>query len=100
MTIGQLIELVKGDPNEFPKGLDTRICIGDVEGNLGVIFNVQVTDHKRGDIVLSVDPHSGDEEIIGLTDEELETLRHGVTRVTYSNEDGDGVAVVSARFKV
>lgn len=65
MTVRQLKELVESAPNEFPKGLDTRICIGDVEGNLGVISDVQVTDHKRGDIVLSVDPHSGDEEYEG-----------------------------------
>ena len=65
MTVGQLVELVKSDRREFPKGLDTRICIGDVEGNLGVISDVQVTDHRRGDIVLSVDPHSGDEEYEG-----------------------------------
>ena len=65
MTVRQLKWLVESNPNEFPKGLDTRICIGDVEGNLGVISDVQVTDHKRGDIVLSVDPHSGDEEYEG-----------------------------------
>lgn len=65
MTVGQLVEIIVQDPSEFPKGMDTRICVGDIEGNLGVISDVQVTDHKRGDIVLSVDPHSGDEEYEG-----------------------------------
>lgn len=61
MTVRQLVEIV-GDTDEFPKGLDTRVCIGDVEGNNGVNPNMMVTAHKPGDIVLSIDPHEGDEE--------------------------------------
>jgi hypothetical protein len=58
MTVRQLVELV-GTP-EFPKGLDTRICIGDVEGNLGVNATVMVTAHRPEDVVLSIDEHGGD----------------------------------------
>lgn len=61
MTVRQLVGIV-GDTGEFPKGLDTRICIGDVEGNNGVNPSMMVTAHKPGDIVLSIDPHEGDEE--------------------------------------
>lgn len=60
MTVRQLVEIV-GDHDEFPKGLDTRICFGDVEGNLGVNPMVTVVAHKADDIVLAVDPHEGDE---------------------------------------
>lgn len=58
MTVRQLVELVS--TAEFPKGLDTRICIGDVEGNLGVNHMIQVTAHKPGDVVLSIDENEGD----------------------------------------
>lgn len=61
MTVAQLVELVC-DRKEFPKGLDTRICIGDVEGNNSVNPTICVTAHKPGDVVLSIDPHEGDEE--------------------------------------
>ena len=60
MTVRQLVDLV--NTSEFPKGLDTRICIGDVEGNNGVNPTICVTAHKPGDVVLSIDPHEGDEE--------------------------------------
>ena len=60
MTVRQLVELVS--TGEFPKGLDTRICIGDVEGNLGVNPIVMVTAHKPEDVVLSMDMHGGDME--------------------------------------
>ena len=59
MTVRQLVELV--ETCEFPKGLDTRICVGDVEGNNGVNPTICVTAHKPGDVVLSIDPHEGDE---------------------------------------
>lgn len=59
MTVRQLAELV-GDTGEFPKGLDTRICIGDVEGNLGVNHRVLVAAHKPGDVILEIDPNCGD----------------------------------------
>ena len=58
MTVRQLVELVS--TAEFPKGLDTRICIGDVEGNLGVNAAIMVTANQPGDIVLSIDEHGGD----------------------------------------
>ena len=60
MTVRQLVELV--NTPEFPKGLDTTIRIGDVEGNNGVNGDVCVCAHKPGDVVLSIDPHAGDEE--------------------------------------
>ena len=60
MTVRQLVELV--NTPEFPKGLDTTIRIGDVEGNNGVNGNVCVCAHKPWDVVLSIDPHAGDEE--------------------------------------
>ena len=60
MTVRQIVELVS--TGEFPKGLDTRICIGDVEGNLGVNPIVMVTAHKPEDVVLSMDMHGGDME--------------------------------------
>lgn len=58
MTVRQLVALVS--TAEFPKGLDTRICIGDVEGNLGVNHMIQVTAHQPGDVVLSIDENEGD----------------------------------------
>lgn len=67
MTVRQLSELVQAG-REFPKGLDTVIRVGDVEGNNGVNGNVCVTCHRPGDIVLSIDPNAGDrsyeEEIV------------------------------------
>ena len=60
MTVRQLVELVSTP--EFPKGLDTTIRIGDVEGNNGVNGDVCVCAHKPRDVVLSIDPHAGDEE--------------------------------------
>ena len=59
MTVGQLMDLVMTD--EFPNGLDTVIRVGDVEGNLGVNGTIMVTAHRPGDVVLSIDPHGGDE---------------------------------------
>lgn len=60
MTVRQLVGLVMED--EFPKGLDTVIRIGDVEGNLGVNGVITVTAHKPDDVILAIDPHCGDEE--------------------------------------
>lgn len=61
MTVLQLVELVKSDKSEFPLGLDTFIRIGDVEGNNGVVGEMTVVAHRPGDVVLAIDPHSGDE---------------------------------------
>ena len=61
ITVRQLVELMS-DKTEFPKGLDTEIKIGDVEGNNPTAGNVVLTWHRPGDIVLSIDPHSGDRE--------------------------------------
>ena len=58
MTVRQLVDLVSTD--EFPKGLDTRICIGDVKGNLGVNSAILVADHRPEDVVLVIDEHGGD----------------------------------------
>ena len=59
MTVAQLVEMVS-DRDEFPEGLDTRICIADVEGNLGVNHRIMLVAHKPGDVVLAVDMHGGD----------------------------------------
>lgn len=59
MTVRMLVELVQ-DKSEFPKGLETVIRIGDVEGNNGVNGDVVVTAHKPEDVVLSIDPNAGD----------------------------------------
>ena len=59
MTVRQLVGLVMTD--EFPNGLDTRIVVGDTEGNEGVNATFCVTTHKPGDVVLSTDMHCGDE---------------------------------------
>jgi len=59
MTVAQLVELVC-DRKEFPEGLDTRICVGDVEGNLGVNPTLTVVAHKPGDVVIAIDEHGGD----------------------------------------
>lgn len=58
LTVRQLVEVVGTD--EFPLGLDTRICIGDVEGNLGVNPCIMLTAHKQNDVVLSIDENTGD----------------------------------------
>lgn len=59
MTVRELVGLVL--TKEFPKGLDTRIVVNDVEGNEGANATFCVTAHKPGDVVLSVDMHCGDE---------------------------------------
>lgn len=59
MTVRELVKLVL--TAEFPLGLDTKIKIGDVEGNEGVNKTLFVTAHRPGDVVLSVDMHCGDE---------------------------------------
>lgn len=59
MTVRELVGLVL--TKEFPAGLDTKIKIGDVEGNEGVNRTIFVTAHRPGDVVLSVDMHCGDE---------------------------------------
>ena len=59
ITVRQLVELVS-NPVEFPKDLDTEIKIGDIDGNNPTAGDVMITWHKPGDIVLSIDPHSGD----------------------------------------
>lgn len=59
ITVRQLMEVVS-NPTEFPKGLDTVIRIGDVEGNNGTNGNICLTSHKKGDVVLSIDPNEGD----------------------------------------
>lgn len=63
ITVRQLMEVVQ-DAGEFPEGLDTVIRIGDVEGNDGVNGNVCLTWHRPGDVVLSIDPHGGDESYV------------------------------------
>ena len=57
MTVRELVGLVLTP--EFPKGLDTRIMVGDVEGNEGTNGTFCVTAHKPGDVVLSIDMHCG-----------------------------------------
>lgn len=59
MTVRELVGLVLTE--EFPRGLDTRIVVNDVEGNEGANATLCVTAHKPGDVVLSVDMHCGDE---------------------------------------
>ena len=59
MTVRQLVDLV--NTPEFWKGTDSTIRIGDVESNNGDNGNVCVCAHKPGDVVLSIDPHMGDE---------------------------------------
>lgn len=59
ITVRQLMEVVS-DKREFPKGLDTVIRIGDVEGNNAVNGDICLTFHRLGDVVLSIDPHEGD----------------------------------------
>lgn len=60
MTVRELVGLVVF-AKEFPKGLDTKIKVGDVEGNEGVSKKLFVMAHKPGDVVLYVDMHCGDE---------------------------------------
>lgn len=59
MTVRELMGLVLTE--EFPRGLDTRIVVNDVEGNEGANATLCVTAHKPGDVVLSIDMHCGDE---------------------------------------
>jgi hypothetical protein len=59
MTVMQLVELVC-DRKEFPRGLDTRICVGDVEGNFGVNPTLRIVAHKPGDVILAIYEHGGD----------------------------------------
>lgn len=68
ITVGQLVEVVNTMKGEFPLGLDTKIKIGDVEGNNGVTGNVLISWHRKGDIVLSIDPNSGDTDYDAVED--------------------------------
>ena len=61
ITVRQLVEVV-ANTREFPYGLDTRICVADVAGNLGVNANILLAAHKPGDVLLAVDPNEGDED--------------------------------------
>lgn len=58
ITVRQLVELVSTP--EWPKGLDTFVKIGDVEGNNPTASEVFLSWHRPEDIVLSIDPNSGD----------------------------------------
>ena len=57
--MGQLTDLVM--TGELHSGLDAVVRVGDVEGSLGVNGTIMVTAHRPGDVVLSIDPHGGDE---------------------------------------
>jgi len=59
MTVRMLTEIVQ-DKSEFPRGLETVIRIGDVEGNHGVNGQVTVMSHRPEDVVLAIDPNAGD----------------------------------------
>lgn len=59
ITVRQLMEVVQAG-GEFPKGLDTVIRIGDVEGNNRTNGKVCLTCHRPEDVVLSIDPNEGE----------------------------------------
>ena len=59
-TVRELAAVVLADTTNFPKGLDTPLCVGDFEGNfctnvLGVTLGGAGNDH----LCVSCDPHGG-----------------------------------------
>lgn len=58
ITVKDLVDLVKLNPKEFPKGLDTAILSGDFEGN---------TAHEKHEIMRdSQDPQIGPAIFLGF----------------------------------
>lgn len=59
MTVREFVALVLADTLNFPRGLDTAMCIGDFEGNfctdiVGVTTGGPLSDH----ICIMGDPHA------------------------------------------
>lgn len=59
MTVRELAAVVIADTTNFPKGLDTPLCIGDFEGNF--CTNILSITLGGGDnhLCVSGDPHGG-----------------------------------------
>lgn len=65
LTVREIAAIVLADSVNFPKGLDTPVCIGDFEGNfctnvLSVTLGGTPTGKLPGDhVCISGDPHGG-----------------------------------------
>lgn len=58
LTVREFVAIVLADKLNFPRGLDTHLCIGDFEGNfctntLGVTVGGSMSDH----VCVMGDPH-------------------------------------------
>lgn len=59
MTVRELAAVALADTTNFPKGLDTPLCIGDFEGNF-CTNALSITLGGTGDhMCVSGDPHGG-----------------------------------------
>lgn len=58
MTVREFAAIVLADAESFPKGLDTQMCIGDVEGNFCTDALAIMTGGPKSDhVCVAGDPH-------------------------------------------
>lgn len=65
LTVRDIAAIVLADSVNFPKGLDTPVCIGDFEGNFSTnVLSVTLGGEPKGGlpgdhVCISGDPHGG-----------------------------------------
>lgn len=60
MTVRDLAAVALADTTNFPKGLDTPLCIGDFEGNFSTnVLSVTLGGDDSSHLCISGDPHGG-----------------------------------------
>lgn len=60
MTVRDLAAVALADTTNFPKGLDTPLCIGDFEGNFCTnVLSVMLGGDDSSHLCVSGDPHGG-----------------------------------------
>ena len=57
-TVRELAAVALADTTNFPKGLDTPLCVGDFEGNFSTnVLSVTVGGGGNDHLCVSCDPH-------------------------------------------
>ena len=65
LTLREIAAIALADSVNFPKGLDTPVCVGDFEGNFSTnVLSVTLGGEPKGGlpgdhICISCDPHGG-----------------------------------------
>lgn len=58
LTVREFVALVLADTTNFPKGLDTPLCIGDFEGNFSTnVLSITMGGAESDHICLTGDPN-------------------------------------------